>query len=155
MQGAKSFSISKQLVMHAYQRVKANKGAAGIDYITIQEFEKNYKNHLYKIWNRMSSGTYFPPPVKLVEIPKGGGGTRPLGIPTVGDRIAQMVVVLTLSPSIEPHFHENSYGYRPKRSAHDAIATARKRCWHYDWTVDLDVRKFFDTIDHALLLRVC
>jgi RNA-directed DNA polymerase len=153
MKGAKSFSISKQLVMHAYQRVKANKGAAGIDYITIQEFDKNYKDHLYKIWNRMSSGTYFPPPVKLVEIPKGGGATRPLGIPTVGDRIAQMVVVLTLSPSIEPHFDENSYGYRPKRSAHDAIAAARKRCWRYDWTVDIDVRKFFDTIDHALLLK--
>lgn len=153
MQGAKSFSISKKLVMNAYQRVKANKGSAGVDGITIEEFEKDYRNRLYKIWNRMSSGTYFPPPVKLVEIPKGDGGTRPLGIPTVGDRVAQMVVVLTLSPSIEPHFHENSYGYRPNRSAHDAISTARKRCWRYSWTVDLDVRKFFDTIDHGLLLK--
>lgn len=128
MQGAKSFNISKQLVMEAYQRVKANKGSAGIDDVTIATFEENLKDNLYKIWNRMSSGCYMPPPVKLVEIPKANGGKRPLGIPTVSDRVAQMIVVLTIEPYIEPHFHEDSYAYRKNKSAHQAIATAKERC---------------------------
>lgn len=128
MQTAKSFTISKQLVWQAYQKVKANKGSAGIDGITLTEFDQNLKNNLYKIWNRMISGSYMPSPVKLVEIPKGDGKTRPLGIPTVSDRVAQMVVVLLLEPLLEPHFQANSYGYRPGKSAHDALAAAKQQC---------------------------
>jgi RNA-directed DNA polymerase len=153
MRGAKSFEISKHLVLEAYERVKANKGSAGIDDVSIKDFEENLKDNLYKIWNRMSSGCYLPPPVKLVEIPKSNGGKRPLGIPTVGDRVAQMVVVLTIEPFIEPHFHEDSYAYRKNKSAHDAIAKARERCYNADWVVDLDISKFFDTIDHELLIK--
>jgi len=153
MKGAKSFEISKQLVMEAYQRVKANKGAAGIDDVSIVAFEENIKDNLYKIWNRMSSGCYVPPPVKLVEIPKSNGGRRPLGIPTVADRVAQMVVVLTIEPDIEPHFNENSYAYRREKSALQAIAVAKERCRQYRWVIDLDISKFFDTIDHDLLFK--
>jgi RNA-directed DNA polymerase len=153
MQGAKSFTISKMLVYEAYQHVRENRGTYGIDRETLEQFDQNWKNGLYLIWNRMSSGTYFPPAVRLVEIPKGEGEKRPLGIPTVRDRIAQTVVALTLSPTLEPHFHKDSYGYRPGRSAHDALRTTRRRCWQYDWVVDLDIKRFFDTIDHALLLK--
>lgn len=151
MQQAKSFEISKHLVLEAYQRVKANKGSAGIDDVSIAQFEENLKDNLYKIWNRLSSGCYMPPPVKLVEIPKSNGGTRPLGIPTVSDRVAQMVVVLTIEPFIEPHFHEDSYAYRKNKSAHQAIGKARERSLLHPWVVDLDISKFFDTIDHELL----
>jgi RNA-directed DNA polymerase len=150
---AKSFSISKKLVWVAYQRVKANKGAAGVDEQSIQGFEVNLKDNLYKLWNRMSSGSYYPPPVRRVEIPKSDGGKRPLGIPTVSDRIAQMAVKLLLEPEIEPHFHVDSYGYRPGRSAIQAVAVARQRCWQYNWVVDLDIRAFFDSMDHDLLMR--
>lgn len=153
MQQAKSFEISKHLVMEAYQRVKANRGTSGVDDVSIGEFEKDLKGNLYKIWNRMSSGCYLPPPVKLVEIPKSSGGTRPLGIPTVGDRVAQMVVVLTIESLIEPHFHEDSFAYQKNKSAHDAITKARARCYEFHWVVDLDISKFFDTIDHGLLLK--
>lgn len=153
MKDAKSFEISKQLVMEAYKKVKANQGAAGIDDVTILDFEQNLRDNLYKIWNRMSSGCYAPPPVKLVEIPKSDGGKRPLGIPTVADRVAQMVVVMTIDPSIEPHFHEDSYAYRKNKSAHDAIGKARERCFKSDWVVDMDISKFFDTIDHGLLIK--
>ncbi|HVW98701.1 MAG TPA: group II intron reverse transcriptase/maturase [Mucilaginibacter sp.] len=153
MQGAKSINISKRLVMEAYQRVKANKGAAGVDQVTIDKFEENLQNNLYKIWNRMSSGCYMPKPVMLVEIPKTGGGTRPLGIPTVGDRVAQMVVVLLMEPHVEPHFHEDSYAFRPNRSAHGAIDAAVIRCRTNPWVIDLDIKKFFDTIDHELLIK--
>jgi RNA-directed DNA polymerase len=151
MQKTKSFTISKHLIWNAWKKVKANHGSAGVDGQTIEEFEEDLKDNLYKIWNRMSSGSYIPPAVKLVEIPKSGGGRRPLGIPTVSDRVAQMAVVLLLEPSIEPYFHEDSYGYRPDKSAHQAVSRARKRCWQYDWVLDLDVRKFFDSIDHCLL----
>src|SRR5215210_5474888 len=153
MQGAKTFEISKQLVMDAYQRVKANRGASGIDEVSIAAFEKNVKGNLYKIWNRMSSGCYMPPPVKLVEIPKSSGGKRSLGIPTVGDRVAQMIVVLTIGSFIEPHFHEDSYAYQKNKSAQDAITKARERCYRFHWIVDLDISKFFDTINHQLLLK--
>ena len=153
MSKVKPFNISKQVVWEAYKRVKANKGAAGVDEETIAEFEEDLKDNLYKLWNRMSSGSYFPPPVRLVEIPKGKGSTRPLGIPTVTDRIGQMVVKLYLEPEIEPHFHPDSYGYRPGKSALEAVGVARKRCWWYDWVVDLDIRGFFDTIDHTLMMR--
>lgn len=149
----KPYEISRHLVWKAYQQVKANKGAAGIDRETIQEFEKDLKSNLYKLWNRMNSGSYFPPPVKGVEIPKKTGGKRMLGIPTVADRIAQTVVSMTLEPLLEPVFHQDSYGFRPGRSAHDALAVVRERCWKYDWVVELDIRKCFDTIDHGLLSR--
>jgi hypothetical protein len=129
MPEAKPYNIPKQLVWDAYQRVKANRGAAGVDGESLEAFEKDLKGNLFKIWNRMSSGSYFPPPVRLVEIPKDNGGTRPLGIPTVGDRVAQKVVKMVLEPKVEPVFHPDSYGYRPGRSAIDAVAMARKRCW--------------------------
>jgi RNA-directed DNA polymerase len=122
--------------MEAYQYVKANKGAAGVDQQSLETFDMNLKDNLYKIWNRMSSGTYFPPPVKAVPIPKKTGGERILGIPTVADRIAQMVAKLTFEPSVEPHFHKDSYGYRPKKSAIDAVGITRQRCWKYDFVLE-------------------
>ena len=150
---AKPFCISKQEVLDAFKRVKSNRGAAGVDEQSIEEFDRDMKNNLYKLWNRMSSGSYFPPPVLRVEIPKGGGGTRPLGIPTVADRIAQMVVKTRLEPELEKYFHADSYGYRPGKSAVEAVGVARKRCWRYDWVLDIDVKGFFDNIDHELLMR--
>lgn len=148
----KPFAISKRLVWEAYERVKANKGAAGVDGCSIDDFEKDLRGNLYKIWNRMSSGTYFPPPVKAVEIPK-PGGTRVLGVPTVADRIAQTVVALALEPRTESIFHDDSYGYRPRRSALQAVERCRQRCWKKDWVLDLDVQKFFDSVDHALMVK--
>lgn len=153
MNRAKSFCIPKSEVWEAYKQVRANKGAAGVDGQSIAEFEKGWKNNLYKLWNRMSSGSYFPPPVRQVAIPKDNGGTRLLGIPTVADRIAQTVVKRSLEPILEEFFHPNSYGYRPKKSAIEAIGVARQRCWRYDWVLELDIKGFFDTIDHDLLLR--
>ena len=150
---AKPFNISKWVVWEAYTRVKANHGAAGVDAESIEMFEQDLKNNLYKIWNRMSSGTYFPPPVRSVGIPKKDGSERRLGIPTVADRIAQTVVKMYLEPDVEPQFHPDSYGYRPQKSAIDALRTARQRCWRYDWVIDLDIRGFFDNLDHALVMR--
>ena len=150
---AKPFEISKRVVWEAYVRVKANQGAAGVDGESIEEFERDLKRNLYKLWNRMSSGSYFPPPVRAVEIPKKGKGVRVLGVPTVADRIAQTVVRSYLEPEVEPHFHPDSYGYRPGRSALDAVATCRQRCWKKDWVIDLDVRAFFDTIPWDLMLK--
>lgn len=152
MQKVKSFEISRHLVWQAYLRVKENNGSGGVDGIELEEYEKDVKNNLYKLWNRMSSGSYFPRAVRLVEIPKDNGGRRPLGIATIDDRVAQQVVVLMLEPILEPHFHPDSYGYRPGRSAHQALAVTRQRCWRYDWVVDLDISKYFDTIDHELLM---
>jgi RNA-directed DNA polymerase len=149
----KPYDISKHVVWEAYLRVKANKGAAGIDEQSIADFERELKNNLYKIWNRMSSGSYFPPPVRTVSIPKSGGGLRKLGIPTVGDRIAQMVVKLYLEPEVEGHFHPDSYGYRPGKSALDAVGQARERCWKYDYVIDLDIKGFFDNLEHSLIMR--
>lgn len=149
---AKPFSIAKREVWRAYKRVKANQGGAGVDGQTIEEFEEDLSNNLYKLWNRMSSGSYFPTPVRRVEMPKSDGRLRPLGIPTVADRVAQMVVKQHLEPQLEPHFHADSYGYRPQKSAIDAVGTARTRCWRYNWVIDLDVKGFFDNIDHDLLL---
>lgn len=153
MDKAKPFSISKTIVWEAYKRVKANAGAAGVDRQSIEAFEKDLTGNLYKLWNRMASGSYFPPPVRRVDIPKSGGGTRSLGIPTVTDRIAQMVAKLVLEPEVEPRFHPDSYGYRPEKSAIDAVGVARQRCWKYDWVVDMDIRAFFDSMDHDLLMR--
>ena len=152
MSKAKPYSISKKVVWDAYKRVRANRGAAGVDNQSLSDFDKDLKNNLYKIWNRMSSGSYFPPPVRLVEIPK-EKGARPLGIPTVADRIAQTVAKMYLEPLVEPKFHEDSYGCRPGKSAHDAIATARKRCWRRNWVIDLDIKGFFENLDWELVLR--
>jgi len=149
----KSFDISKQAVWDSYLKVKSNHGAAGIDQCSIAVFEEDLKNNLYKIWNRMSSGSYFPPPVLRVEIPKGDGKMRALGIPTVADRIAQMVVKNHIEPDLELVFHPDSYGYRPKRSARQAVSQARKRCWKHDWVVDMDIKGFFDNIPHDLMMR--
>ncbi len=153
MDKTKPFEISKHAVWDAYKRVKANKGAAGVDGISIESFEESLKDNLYKLWNRMSSGSYFPPPVKAVEIPKKTGGVRILGVPTVADRIAQMVVKAYFEPTVEPYFHRDSYAYRPGKSALDAVAVTRKRCWRYNWLVEFDIKGLFDAIDHDLLLR--
>jgi len=150
----KHFDIPKQLIVKAYKQVSKNKGAAGIDDVSISEFEEDLKGNLYKLWNRMSSGSYFPKPVKAVAIPKDTKGQRILCIPTVFDRIAQTVAAMYLEPLVEIKFHENSYGYRPNKSALDAVDIARKRCWKYDWVIDLDISGFFDNLDHNLLLQV-
>lgn len=150
----KPFQIAKTAVWEAYRRVKANKGAAGVDEQSIAQFEADRDRNLYKIWNRLSSGSYFPPPVKAVEIPKARGkGVRVLGVPTVADRVAQTVVKLYLEPKVEPIFHPDSYGYRPGRSALDAVAACRQRCWRADWVIDLDIRAFFDTVPWNLVLK--
>jgi len=153
MSEAKPFSISQQEVWEAYQKVKANHGAAGVDGQSIAEFETRVKDNLYRLWNRMSSGSYFPPPVRTVTIPKADGGERKLGIPTVSDRIAQMVVKSRLEPVVDPLFHPDSYGYRPGTSALEAVGQTRQRCWKLDWVIDLDIKGFFDNIDHDLLMR--
>jgi RNA-directed DNA polymerase len=150
---ARQFNIDQEWFVTAFKQVKANGGRAGVDGQTIEEFEENLENNLYKLWNRMASGSYFPKPVMRVEIPKGDGGTRPLGIPTVTDRIAQTVVKRYLEPGLEEIFHPDSYGYRPGRSAVEAVGVARKRCWRYDWVLDLDIKGFFDSIDHELMMR--
>ena len=154
MDRAKPFCIAKREVWEAYKQVKANRGAAGVDGQSIEDFDRDLGKNLYRIWNRMSSGSYFPPPVRRVDIPKGDtGATRPLGIPTVADRIAQMVVKRHLEPILEPVFHPDSYGYRPGKSAHDALVKARQRCWAHGWVLDLDIKSFFDEIDWDLLMR--
>jgi group II intron reverse transcriptase/maturase len=151
----KPFEISKWAVWEAWEKVKANRGAPGVDGVSIEEFESDLRNNLYKIWNRLSSGTYFPPPVRAVEIPKTspGGGVRILGVPSVADRVAQTVVAGVLEARVEPIFHPDSYGYRPKRSALDAVATCRQRCWRTDWVIDLDIQKFFDSVPWDLVVK--
>ena len=153
MEQTKPFNISKQSVLEAFKKVKANKGGAGVDRQTIEEFERNLKDNLYKIWNRLSSGSYMPPAVLRVEIPKSDGKTRPLGIPTVADRVAQMVIKQQLEPKLEKVFHQDSYGYRPNKSAIDALKQARTRCWRNDWVLDLDIKGFFDNINHELMMK--
>ena len=161
MSEAKPFVISKWEVWEAYKRVKANQGAAmrfqllrqGVDEQSIADFGGKLKDNLYRIWNRMSSGSYFPPPVRTVKIPKASGGERQLGIPTVSDRIAQMVVKSRLEPAIDPLFHPDSYGYRPGKSAQDAVGQARQRCWAFDWVIDLDIKGFFDTASYCPLIH--
>ena len=149
----KSFDIPKKLIWEAYQKVKANKGSAGVDEQSLTDFAQNEQRNLYKIWNRLSSGSYFPPPVKAVEIPKAGGrGVRVLGVPTVADRIAQTAVAMLLEPEVEPMFHPDSYGYRPGRSALDAVAICQQRWWQQAWVIDLDIRAFFDTVPHEEIL---
>jgi RNA-directed DNA polymerase len=146
----KPFDISKREVWEAFGQVKENQGAAGVDGQSIAEFEADLKNNLYKIWNRMSSGTYFPPAVRAMRIPKQhGGGSRMLGIPTVADRVAQTVVARHLGVRVEPVFHPDSYGYRPNRSALQAVEVCRQRCWKRDWVIDLDIQKFLDASSHC------
>ena len=152
-QKTKSYEIPKREVFEAWKRVKSNKGSAGVDGISIEQFEMNLSKNLYKVWNRMSSGSYFPGAVKRVEIPKVDGSMRPLGIPNVCDRIAQDVVRARLEVELEPIFHNDSYGFRPNKSAHDAIAKCKSRCQKYNWVIDLDISKYFDTIDHELLMK--
>lgn len=154
MQETKPYSISKRAVIAAYERVKANKGTYGVDDQSIQDFERKLNNNLYKIWNRMSSGSYFPKPVKAVAIPKKNGGTRLLGIPTVEDRIAQMVVKLYFEPNVESIFYEDSYGYRPNKSAIQAIDVTRTRCWRKDWVLEFDIKGLFDHIRHDYLMEM-
>lgn len=149
----KPFVINKQQVTQAYKLVKAKAGSSGVDEQTLAEFDENLKDNLYKIWNRMSSGSYYPQPVKAVSIPKKDGGKRILGIPTVSDRIAQTVVKLEFEPKIEPIFYPDSYGYRPNKSALDAVGVTRKRCWKYDYVVEFDIKGLFDNIDHELLMK--
>ena len=153
MSNTKSFKISKNVIWQAYQKVKQNKGAAGVDNQSIDKFEKDLKNNLYKLWNRMSSGSYFPPPVRIIEIAKKDGGMRTLGIGTVTDRIAQTAIKMLLEPRIDPYFHRDSYGYRPGKSAHEAIEKVRKRGWRFNWVLDLDIEKFFDTLNRELLMK--
>jgi group II intron reverse transcriptase/maturase len=141
-------------VQEAFEQVKANRGAAGVDGQSIAAFEEDLKDNLYKLWNRMSSGTWFPPPVKAIPIPKKSGGVRMLGVPTVADRVAQATVRAYLEPEVEPMFYEDSYGYRPGRSAHDALAVTRKRCWKYDWVLEFDIVGLFNNIDHDMLMEL-
>jgi RNA-directed DNA polymerase len=150
---SKPFNIDKRKVYEAYLQVRSNGGAAGADGITIEQFEADLKSNLYKIWNRMSSGAYFPPPVRAVSIPKKTGGQRILGVPTVADRVAQTVVKQMIEPALEAIFLANSYGYRPEKSALDAVGVTRERCWKYDWILEFDVKGLFDNIDHEFLLR--
>ena len=153
MDKAKPFGISKRAVWEAYRRVKENRGAAGVDHQSLEDFGQDLSNNLYKLWNRLASGSYFPPPVLMVEIPKAHGGVRTLGIPTVTDRIAQMVVKQAFEPCVEPYFHQDSYGYRPNKSALQAVGVTRQRCWRYDYVLEFDIKGLFDAIDHTLLLR--
>jgi len=149
----RSYEIPKKVVLEAFKKVKENRGAEGIDKISLKEFEADLDNNLYKIWNRMTSGSYFPPPVKAIEIEKKSGGKRVLGIPTVGDRVAQMVAKIYLNPLVDPHFHKDSYGYREGKSAIDALEVTRQRCWQYDWVLEFDIKGLFDNIDHELLMK--
>lgn len=153
MENSKPYKISRQTVWIAYKRMKANKGSAGVDGIDFEKYKENLKDNLYKLWNRMSSGSYFPKAVRAVEIPKKNGGTRRLGIPTIDDRIAQMTAKLLIEPILKPLFHEDSYGYRPNKSAIDAVRMARRRCWKYDYVIDLDIKGLFDNINHELLMK--
>jgi len=153
MEYTKQFNIPKQQVFEAYKKVKSNSGSGGIDEETIGDFEKNLQANLYKIWNRLSSGSYFPSPVRMVAIPKKSGSERYLGIPTISDRIAQMVIKLSFEPKVEPIFDKDSYGYRPGKSAIDALAVTRERCWLRSWVLEFDIKGLFDNIDHVLLMK--
>ncbi|MFT6810843.1 MAG: RNA-directed DNA polymerase, partial [Saprospiraceae bacterium] len=148
----KSIPISRHMVWEAYQKVRSKQGSAGVDGLSMQEYDTNRRKHFYKLWNRMASGSYFPPPVKAVEILKKDGSVRKLGIPTISDRVLQMVVKMFIEPRLEAVFSSNSYGYRPKKNAHQALSKVRENCWKQDWVIDLDIKGFFDNIDHNKLM---
>jgi len=150
--GTKYIPITEDMVKEAFRKVKANRGSAGIDKQSIKDFELKLKDNLYKIWNRLASGSYFPPAVKEVEIPKKDGKKRKLGIPTVGDRVAQTVIKDYIEPRLELIFSNNSYGYRPKRNCHQALEQVRQNSWQLAWVIDLDIKGFFDNIDHEMLM---
>ncbi len=150
---SKSYPITKEQVWEAFKLVKSKGGSAGVDGVTIKDIAKNPEKHLYPVWNRLASGSYFPNAVKRVEIPKGDGKVRQLGIPTVKDRVAQMVITRELEDIVEPLFSKNSFGYRPNKNAHQAIEQARTNCWQYAWVIDMDIKGFFDNIDHGLMIR--
>ena len=153
-QKLKSFEIAKRLVFEAWEKVRANSAAPGVDAVSVDDFAADEVDNLYKLWNRMSSGSYFPGPVRTVEIPKDhGAGVRVLGVANVADRVAQTAAAMLGEEKLEPIFHPDSYRYRPGRSAHDALAVARKRCWNKDWVLDLDVGAFFDSVRHDLLMK--
>jgi RNA-directed DNA polymerase len=149
----RSIPITKMMVWDAYKLVKRNKGSAGIDSQTLEEFEKVRSKELYKLWNRLASGSYFSKPVKRVDIPKGGGKTRPLGIPTVSDRIAQQVIKTYIEPRLDSEFVDNSYGYRPRKSAHQAVKEVQRNVRKYSWVIDLDIQEFFENVNHQLLFK--
>jgi RNA-directed DNA polymerase len=149
----KSVPITKEMVWEAYKKVKSNGGSAGIDHQSLSEFDKVRSKGLYKIWNRLASGSYLAPKIKRVTIPKGKGKTRPLGIPTVGDRVAQQVVKSYIEPRFEAIFADNSYGYRPKKSAHSAIKEVQQNVLKYSWVLDLDIKEFFENVSHELLMK--
>jgi len=153
MKVGKSIEIPRELIWVSWKSVKSNAGSAGIDEQSIADFEADITKQLYKVWNRLSSGSYFPPPVKAVEIPKRSGGKRMLGIPSVADRVAQTVIKTMIEPRLEAVFAEDSYGYRPGRSAHDALGVTRQRCWQYNWVLEYDIKGLFDNLSHALLLK--
>lgn len=153
MSQGKAFEIPKKLIWQSFQDVKRNRGAPGCDGETIKDFEEKRDRNLYKIWNRMSSGSYLPPPVLEKKIPKGDGRERTLGIPTVGDRVAQGAVKILLEEKLDPLFHEDSYGYRPNKSAHHAVEKAKQRCWEYNWVVEIDIKGFFDNVEHDYVLK--
>jgi group II intron reverse transcriptase/maturase len=153
MQQRKVFEIPKQLIWESYQQVRQNKGAPGIDEQTIKQFDKNRDKNLYKIWNRLSSGTYFPPPVLEKRIPKADGKERILGIPTVSDRIAQGAIKIFIERKVDPIFHSDSYGYRPNKSAHQALETCKQRCWNHSWVLEIDIKAFFDNVRHDLIIK--
>ena len=153
MNKTKPFTIPKRVFLQAYKLVKANAGVAGVDHESLEDFERNLKDNLYKLWNRMSSGSYFPPPVKAVPIPKKSGGERLLGVPTVGDRVCQTVVKLAFEPNVEAIFLPDSYGYRPGKSALNAIGVTRQRCWKHDYVLEFDIQGLFDNLPHDLLMK--
>ncbi len=149
----KEHPITRKMVLEAFWLVKSNRGAPGVDGQSIEHYEKELEANTYRLWNRMSSGSYFPQPVREVEIPKKSGGTRKLGIPTVSDRVCQQVVKTYLEPKVDHTFHRDSYGYRPQKNAHMAIQTAMNRCGNKGWVIDIDIKSFFDSIDHELMMK--
>lgn len=149
----KPYPITKEQVWDAFKRVKSNGGSAGIDGISVADISKSPKKYLYPVWNRLASGSYFPSAVKRKEIPKSNGKVRALGIPTVKDRVAQMVIRLELEEIVESQFHPSSFGYRPGKNAHQAVIQAKQNCWKYAWVIDMDIKGFFDNIDHGLMIK--
>ena len=149
----KPYPITKEQVWDAFKLVKSNGGSPGVDGTTVTDIARSPKKYLYPVWNRLASGSYFPAPVRRKEIPKSDGKIRALGIPTVADRVAQMVIKEELEEIVEKRFHDSSFGYRPGKSAHQAVIQAKHNCWEYAWVIDMDIKGFFDNIDHGLMIK--